>query len=638
MQSGEWLRKSIGMGLVIAAMGCIAGPTKADDTNGVYTTTNGLEDLPTASESDGPAYPVSTIDLQYAVESEELPELSTLQTTEVQLLRVPSGYVSPRRGGETITFRIGNIGKLGVTPFHGSALQEISRGLVARFNEAGLIGIYVRPSPAAIDNAGRDLREPGDTAMPLIIYAAHVSQIRTLASGERVPTDDGIDHPAHSRIKTKSPVQRGELVDKSALDQYLAFLNRHPGRRVDVALGPGDEPGGAVLDYMVIENKPWSVYYQAANTGTESTGEWRHRFGFQHTQLTGADDILQFDYITSDFDGTHAVLGSYERPIFNERWRIRPHGGWSTFDADELAFSSANFTGDQTWFGADLTWNAWQSGKWFVDVTGGAEWRNISVDNEVVLVNGDEDFFLVHGGASIERVDDIATTFAMVDVQANLSGVAGTDETDIVELGRVDVEEDFVILSWHAMQSFFIEPVLFRKAWEDATTPSSSTLAHELYFAFRGQHTFGDRVAPQFEGVAGGMHSVRGYDESTSAGDDLLLFTAEYRFHLPRVFPVDDNPYDTMLFDKPFRWSRQEVYGRPDWDLILKAFVDVGTTRVNDEVIGESDEDLLGAGVGAELQVRRNLNIRVDFGWALEDAGVVEEGDTRVHFQATLLY
>jgi len=208
----------------------------------------------------------------------------------------------------------------------------------------------------------------------------------------------------------------------------------------------------------------------------------------------------------------------------------------------------------------------------------------------------------------------------------------------VTRLGRVDADEDFAILSWQASQSFFIEPVLFREAWEDATTPGSSTLAHELFFSFRGQTTLGARVAPQFEGVAGGLYSVRGYDESVAAGDDLFLFTAEYRFHLPRVFSVDDDPYDTMLFGRPFRWSRQEVYGSPDWNLILKAFVDVGATRVNDAQAGESDEDLLGVGIGAELQVLRNVNIRLDYGWALEDAGDNNAGDSRLHVQATLLY
>jgi len=624
--------------IAVAAMLASAGPVAGQDEIRVAAAEPAVTDLPTAAEADGPAYPVSTINLRYAIESDELPPVSALQTTAVRLLRVPTGYAAPRRGADNVAVRVGNIGKLGVTPFHGSALQEIARELVARFNEMGLIGVYVRPSPEQIGNTGRDLRPEGQTELTMIIYTAHVAQIRTLASGQRVPVEDGINHAKHSRIITRSPVQRGDLVDKSELDRYIAFLNRHPGRRVDVALGPGDEPGGAVLDYMVIENKPWSVYYQAANTGTDSTGEWRHRFGFQHTQLTDSDDILQFDYITSDFDGTNAFIGSYDRPILDGRWRLRPHGGWSTFKADELAFTDRDFTGDQRWAGVDLTWTAWQFGRWFIDLTGGFEWRRIEVENDVVLVDGASDFFLVHGGPSVEYNGNIARTFAMVDLQANLADVAGTEEEDVVELGRVEVEEQFVILSWQASQSLFIEPVLFRAAWEDATTPGSSTLAHELFFSFRGQTTLGDRVAPQFEGVAGGLHSVRGYEESIAAGDDLLLFTAEYRFHLPRLFPVDDNPYDTPLFGQPFRWSRQEVYGTPDWDLILKGFVDIGATRVNDAVIGEDDEDLVGLGVGMELQVRRNLNIRLDYGWAMEDAGDDEAGDSRLHVQATLLY
>jgi hemolysin activation/secretion protein len=138
------------------------------------------------------------------------------------------------------------------------------------------------------------------------------------------------------------------------------------------------------------------------------------------------------------------------------------------------------------------------------------------------------------------------------------------------------------------------------------------------------------------------LYSVRGYPESVAAGDTVVIGTAEYRLHIPRLFAV--NPDPPMLFGEPFRWAPQQPYGRPDWDLIARAFIDVGQTINNRKQTFEVDQRLVGVGAGIELQFRRNLNVRVDYGVALEDvklfpAGTrVDEGDGRLHFVGTLLF
>ena len=41
----------------------------------------------------------------------------------------------------------------------------------------------------------------------------------------------------------------------------------------------------------------------------------------------------------------------------------------------------------------------------------------------------------------------------------------------------------------------------------------------EVALSVRGQYSFDDRLIPQNEDVAGGLYSVRGYEESETAGD-----------------------------------------------------------------------------------------------------------------------
>ena len=51
-----------------------------------------------------------------------------------------------------------------------------------------------------------------------------------------------------------------------------------------------------------------------------------------------------------------------------------------------------------------------------------------------------------------------------------------------------------------------------------------------------------DRLLPQYSRVAGGLLSVRGYPQSVAVGDTVHLWSAEYRFHIPRSLPVDTEP------------------------------------------------------------------------------------------------
>ena len=61
---------------------------------------------------------------------------------------------------------------------------------------------------------------------------------------------------------------------------------------------------------------------------------------------------------------------------------------------------------------------------------------------------------------------------------------------------------------------------------------------------------------------------------------------------------------------------------------------------------GQTDETLVGAGVGVELQVRRNFNLKLDWGFALQEinenpqAGgqFVSSGSNRVHISATIAF
>ncbi len=565
----------------------------------------------------------------------------------------------PGEGTETIETTLAELSGDEPRTYSPRGLQAIIEQLFAFItDERGLMAVAVAPSATQVDlETGRDLRPPEDQTLNIEIMIGRVGQVRSIGSGNRVPAAGNINHRAHEPVRRRSPFQpagaegapQRDILRRPALDDYMHRLNRHPGRRVDAALSRGPAEGEVSLDYLITENKPWYVYAQLANTGTRSTGDWRQRFGFTHNQLTGADDILTIDYSTVEFDDTHALLASYQRPI-NDRMRFRVRGLYSEFVASDLGLAGEDLSGDEWSVGGDIVYTVHQDGPLFFDLVAGVDYRDISSTNEFYLFDpftgapgpftGEQGFLIPHIGIEVERLTDVAQTRGGIDFSFNIND---PDQEELFGLGRGDPvtrtgapDEQFFIIGAGLEHAFYLEPVLAPARWRDISDPTWSTLAHEMVFGFRAQFTT-SRLVPQMQSVKGGLHTVRGYEEAEVAGDSSVMSTLEYRLHLPRLFGLSDST-QTPVFGRPFRLTPETPYGRADWDLQLKAFVDAAKVIQNDPIPGESSESLLGAGLGTELSILNNFSARLDWGVALLDAGSTEAGDHQVHVLLTLLY
>ena len=592
---------------------------------------------------EGRSYAISQVDLAFAGEMPSVPMEPTdiLNNVVVQLSPVENGYVAWRPDTTIEPLRLGDLPTDPPLEFSAGAIQTMLEAVRDELNAQGFMAVRVVPGSGQFDRAMRDVREDDSTVLQLQMAVGHVAEIRTMATGDRIPREDRIDHPAHTWIREKSPIQPESeyshgLLEKQVLDEYLFRISRHPGRRVDAAIAPAEDPLGIALDYIVTENKPWLVYGQVSNTGTASTGRIRYRTGFIHNQLTGNDDILRLDAITADFDDTWAVAGSYDARIGDsDRWRYRIFADHSQFGSSEVGFAVQSFRGKSFGFGGEVTWNFFQDRELFLDAIFGARVLHTRIENQVIDVTGEETFLFPYAGVRLERNTLTERTNAAAYLEFN-PGI-GIDDDELGRLGRFEPDDDWVLFKWDASHAFFLEPILNRRAWEDTSTPKSSTLAHEIALRFRGQYAFDQRLIPQVEQVAGGLYSVRGYPESIAVGDTAILASAEYRFHVPQAFGINVEP--GTLFGKPFRVQPQYPYGRADWDLVLRGFVDAGWTHNSDSFPGEDDQTLVGAGVGIELTVKRNLEARLDWGFALSDVDdEYDAGNERLHFMLTILY
>lgn len=633
-----------------------------------------------------PVYRVGALELAYAAAHPDQPALDALLPLAVELRRTELGFAAPREGEPSETVSIGGPGSP-VVDLEISGLARVLAAVVAGLNANGVYGVDVRPAESDIDLASeRDLRADGRTALALVVHTGRIAQIRTIAVGDRIKGDWKIDNTLHADIRQGSPLQpvgegiegATDLIDRERLEDYLHRLNRYGGRRVEAALSPGEAPGEVVLDYRVLESKPWYVYGQTTNTGTDRTNLWQSRFGFTHNQVSNRDDTLSIEYLNAGFEDVNGLSARYEAPFFGSRrpeWMNRRKGdpAWlAWFPREKLPWWGV----DRMRWGVDFGWNRSIAGRdstvqgldndpirstqfnagghlryelfqhrdFFVDLIGGLGFSHLEIENDIGNIRGNAVLVKPRFGLHAERITQLATFSADAGVEGQVNAV---EEGDREALGRADTDERYAVLDFNLGYSAFLEPLLRPEAWRDPSNELAATLAHELSLGFRGQYGFDQRLIPQASQTLGGLYSVRGYDQSVAVGDTVVLGTFEYRFHLPRALPVSRRPLRLPLIGD-FRVSPQQVYGRPDWDLMLRAFVDAGRAIRTDSSIDsigdvEFDQTLVGAGIGAEFVFRSNLRLRADYAFALKGTSgdinnPAQVGDSALHVLFSLLY
>jgi len=600
-------------------------------------------------------YSVSRFKLKYKFDHAEnaknhtrLPSEAELQGVlgqiTVKLGQKFGGFVGPNLGtaAKPIT-----LGELTNEPqfFYSSALLEVEKAVRDYFTDRlNMVGVYVETDPDEIGRGDKgealdpDPRRKDDT-LTLVIWTSKVGYVQTKGSLEGSPAEQNkTDSKRHQYIRENSPLKEGSLLCQPELDDFVLRLNRHPGRRVDVAVAPSANAGEVMLEYLVSEAKPWFVYAQVSNTGTKQTNEWREQFGFVHNQLTGHDDILSVNYTTASFDGSSQEADVlYEAPLFSDRLRWRVYGSWSDFTASDVGQLNASFQGTEWVAGGELTANVFQRRNFFIDAFAGARYQSVEVTDQQTKNSGEGGFFEPYVGLRLDRFSDTASTIGELRLTY---GHGDVSQQDLDRLGRLDAQDNWVVLSGNLAHSFFLEPLLQPREFKAGET----SLAHEIYLGARGQYAFEHRLIPQAEETLGGFYSVRGYPESVLAADTAFVLTGEYRFHLARIFRASPdsplaNPRNLPILGD-FRPVASRAYSRPDWDLIFRGFVDVGRALYTDEKPPESDSTLVGSGVGVELQIKRNISVRMDYGVVLKELESlnVDRGDSRIHFSLMVLY
>lgn len=530
--------------------------------------------------------------------------------------------------GEPVAFTLATIPGSSISQ---AGLLDLQAQMADGMNKLGYLGVLVIPSPDQVDlRTGEDYRQDRST-LSLQIWVSEVSSVRTVGKGVRVGEENPIDHPKHSWILKRSPVQVADaegpvFLQRRSLETFIERLNQLPSRRVDLAISSAGEPGKVVMDYIVNEAKPWLLYAQVSNTGTESTGEWRQRFGGVHNQLTGNDDIITVDYLTASFDRAHAVSGSYEIPLWKPNYlKFRGYGSYSDFAAENLVVRELrpdveDFTGETITYGAELETVPFYLWKHAVSLTAGMRKVDIMVENVFGDTTGEAELDVPYVGLTFSKSKPYHKSLFSIRYEENSNQI-----DDLDNLGRLDTVAEYELIKLDFYQSVFLDHLFSRRSRSE-DIQRSNFLVHELSITASGQKTLKDdqRLIPQVQRYVGGFFSVRGYPESVVGGDDVLTASIEYRWWVTRMlkpynlFSEEEMP--TKPFGGKFNVRQPDPFSPADLDFSVRLFFDYASTTIHEIRPEEADNELMSVGIGLNFQLYKNLSIRVDYGYALENA------------------
>jgi hemolysin activation/secretion protein len=578
-----------------------------------------------------PGVAIDRFEFNYGLEHPELPAIDQLNRVTVRLARDAAGVWRPATGGAA-----GEMLTLGEIPagsrFDAPALRQIAQDLVRWYNARDLYGVWIAFSELESSATGvTDRRATDDRVARLKIWASQVAEVRTLARGKRFKPQVSVNNKRHRGVAAHSPLQPaqgdkpGSLFHQGQLNEYLRGLSLHPGRLVEASIASAGEPGKVVLDYLVNESKPWQIFSQITNFGTDATGVWRGRVGFQDNQLTNHDDILNVDAISTPDFKTYGSFLSYRIPVFRPaRLLARVYGSYGDFLANDVAIQNLRFAGRNWLAGMEFTNRLALPRDWELVSALGANFAHYGIQSRIIetpLVTGDSNFLIPFFSTTLSRSAPWWSLSGNVRYDQTVGSFANLNTTNgIPALGRVGADSDWSSIKWSLNGSIYLEPIF---AGGDA---NAQHLANQVSFRARGRTLIkGSRLIPHEQEPVGGAFSVRGYSESVLSADEYVIGSVEYAFHFPRVL----QPGPAGKFVKwPFRWRPARLRQEPDWDLVGRAFFDYAYRQVTPQPLqqGQTAADLglvdrslsiAGAGGGLELQVKQALSIRCDVGVSL---------------------
>lgn len=404
------------------------------------------------------------------------------------------------------------------------------------------------------------------------------------------------------RIKAGAPeLAEGKVPYFPAVQKQLAALNQAGDRRVTPLLRPGRAPGKVEVELKVDDKPPLHGGVEINDRYSANTSRTRLSASLRYDNLFQREHSLSLSaqVAPENHDESKVLSATYVWPLRGGHY-LAAYGVLS--ESDVAALGDVNVIGNGRIAGLRYIVPLPARPGYTHSLTLGADYKDF---DETVRLQGADSantpisylpLSLGYEGASFGEASQ--TRFGAT-LNFSLRGLADSN----VECLPGMYLNEFACKRYRARANY----AFLRLDLKHTRPLAAGWSAHGRLAA---QVASGPLISSE-QFSAGGADSVRGYLESTAAGDNGMVAGLELR--APSLAR---------------RWSGS----MREFDVY--AFAEGGSLRVRHALPGQTDRfDLLGAGLGLRFKSKSGISGALDLAYPFEDAGPVEAGDGRVHFR-----
>jgi len=391
-------------------------------------------------------------------------------------------------------------------------------------------------------------------------------------------------------------LREGKVLHLPHLQEELLLANRNPDLRVEPSLSPGKEIGTVDVELKVKDNMPIHGSLELNNRASTDTTDLRLNGVLRYENLWQQEHSASMQYQTSpqDTDEVQVLAGSYVLPTpWHDDHRLAFYSVWS--DSNTAFGEGFQMVGSGFILGARYVMPLAPYELYTHNIAIGFDYK----DFDEVATFFDEDlktpitYLPLNVSYNSSLADDGGTTRFSAAVNTAFRGLVSDQREFELKRFRANANYIFLTAGLEREQKLPWAAQLFVKL--DGQLADQPLISNEQY-------------------TAGGMESVRGYKESSAAGDNGVHATVELR---------GPNLTTLMAFTPSLKF-----------DMMPFAFYDIACLSILEPLDGQdSNINLQGTGLGLRGAISEYLDYETNVAWALRDWDPIEAGDVMVSFK-----
>ncbi|WP_250479967.1 MULTISPECIES: ShlB/FhaC/HecB family hemolysin secretion/activation protein [unclassified Caballeronia] len=386
-------------------------------------------------------------------------------------------------------------------PLRAQTLTEVNEAVMQAYDKAGYTGVLAYTPPQKAE----------DGALTVKIVEGHISKIDIQTTAY---TDE-------ANVRRSLPsLREGEPMRLAAVNAEIDLANENPRKHTTLTLKPGPTQGDILAEASVVDTRPWSGSVGLDNSGTGDSGKLRAKGSASYTNLFNRDQSLSMQFTVAPEHPalTNLIYGGYTAPIYSlgllvGAYVAESHSAVGTL---QTAAGPLNYSGDTTSYGFFVTRLLPRIGNYAQRLSvslGGRQSRN-----ECELAGSTE----ACGNTAVSfRSTPLSMTYsgsyASLDGKFAINGLVSLSHN--IPTGGMGSQTQLDMVRPNAAASYDI--LVMQAAARLGRTNDAHVAANMTM-----QRASSPLVSPDaFH--AGGMYSVRGYQEGELAGDNGVGGTVE---------------------------------------------------------------------------------------------------------------